>query len=68
MNGLTAGNRTAHVTTASIKKPIHNVKEERMSAPYCRTNARQTAVFISRVLVVCFAKQMVEPIGIEPMT
>tara|TARA_R110002074_G_scaffold139928_1_gene285966 strand:- start:245 stop:421 length:177 start_codon:yes stop_codon:yes gene_type:complete len=51
LNDPKIGNRTAHVTTASIKKPIHNVKEKRKSAPYCRTNARQTDVFISRVSV-----------------
>ena len=57
LNGLTTGNRTARVTTASIKKPIHNVKEERLRAPYCRTNARQTVVFISRDLVACLLRK-----------
>jgi hypothetical protein len=35
------------IATASIKKPIHNVKERR-NAPHITDLSRQTAVFISR--------------------
>ena len=49
-----------HVATASIKKPIHNVKEACISRPYMPDVSGKPLLFISRDLV--------EPIGIEPMT
>lgn len=48
------------VATASIKKPIHNVKEACISRPYMPDVSGKPLLFISRDLV--------EPIGIEPMT
>ena len=47
--------------TASIKKPIHNVKEAGKSRKPLRT-----AEFVSSSLE--FMIELVEPIGIEPMT
>ena len=52
----------SHVATASIKKPIHNVKERRLRLilPDVSGKLLSSSLEISR--------RMVEPIGIEPMT
>jgi hypothetical protein len=51
-----------HVATASIKKPIHNVKERRNLRLVITGMAGKTAFFIPG------NTWLVEPIGIEPMT
>ena len=72
----------SHVATASIKKPIHNVKEARISEPYHRTypaNRYSSSLEIVRCALVLhsfrccsaverYAVCLVELIGIEPMT
>ncbi|MFC0202915.1 hypothetical protein [Novosphingobium soli] len=51
--------------TASIKKPIHNVKELRADPASPTLAGRKTFRFISGG--ICH-QVLVEPIGIEPMT
>jgi hypothetical protein len=51
-----------HVATASIKKPIHNVKEARS------LRAISPDLPVNRFLHLWKSVGMVEPIGIEPMT
>jgi hypothetical protein len=52
-------------TTASIKKPIHNVKEQAIHGP-------RTGYGVIRAGICCLHlwrnARVVEPIGIEPMT
>jgi hypothetical protein len=61
---------TDTVSTASFKKPIHNVKEEPdghmpfgPEMPQRPRAVRQTGCLILEVI-----RNLVEPIGIEPMT
>ena len=54
----------SHVATASIKKPIHNVKERYASAQ--RILPDVSGKLLSSSLEI--SRRMVEPIGIEPMT
>ncbi|MFC3698289.1 hypothetical protein ACFOOJ_12615, partial [Sphingobium xenophagum] len=61
-----------HVATASIKKPIHNVKEER-NALHITSPWLANRFSSSLEIVRCSAKHryavcLVELIGIEPMT
>ena len=68
-------------TTASIKKPIHNVKEAHISGPYHRTcpvnrysSSLENMASVSRPVPPALRlgprikSGVVEPIGIEPMT
>jgi hypothetical protein len=54
-----------HIATASIKKPIHNVKEARLRMPYRQTPKGSANRYSSSLEI---SKSMVELIGIEPMT
>lgn len=54
--------------TASIKKPIHNVKELRANPAYPDRSPKPVSLHLWSILAEPIPEGMVEPIGIEPMT